>query len=111
MESPGCGTCLEVFANKLRMDVLTLLKKQKMNVTELVDALGVERTRISHALIELKKCHIITGEKNGREIHYRINKNTPLDATGSLFELIDQHTKANCPSCHRTGEKLVEIKH
>lgn len=107
--TPGCGTCLEVFANKLRMDILVQLKNKEMNVTELTETLGVERTRISHALKELKLCHIVTAEKNGRQIYYRLNENTPLDNQGSIFDLIEQHTKANCPSCHRTGE-LIEIK-
>lgn len=105
-----CSTCLEVFANKLRMDILMSLKAQPKNVTELAVELDIERTRVSHALRELKKCHIITFRKDGRSTIYSINENTPLEGTGSLFELIKQHTEANCPSCHRTGENLVHIQ-
>jgi len=74
------------------------LKEQPKNVTELASTLDIERTRVSHALRELKKCHIIISKKEGRITIYSINENTPLEGEGSLFDLIEQHTKANWPS-------------
>lgn len=95
------GTCLEVFANPLRMSILELLQKGPKTVNEITSTLDAERTRVSHALMELKKCHVISAQKDGRTITYSLNSNTPLEGKGTFFQLLERHTKHNCHSCHR----------
>lgn len=97
--------CIETFANELRMSLLELLQKSPMNVSSLTKASGAERSRVSHALIELKKCNVIVAERDGRNVFYRLNDNTPLDSKGSLLALIDNHRTHNCHTCHK-GVKL-----
>lgn len=90
--------CLEVFANPLRMKILRELQKGSKSVTELTEFIGVERSRVSHALMDLKKCFVVSAKKEGRTMLYSLNKDTPLTTkkTGNLIELIDHHIKCNC---------------
>ncbi|MBR9703143.1 winged helix-turn-helix transcriptional regulator [Candidatus Woesearchaeota archaeon] len=93
--------CLEIFANELRMNIIKQLKEGPKNVTELTETLGVERSRVSHALLELKKCHVITAKKKGRQMIYSLNAGTPISGKGSLFTLVERHIQHNCPTCSR----------
>jgi len=100
---PDHACCLETFANELRMRLLKELQAGPKNVTQLTAATKVERSRVSHALMELRKCNVVRTEKVGREVLYRLNEGTPLTtkAKGSLLQLIEQHAAANCKRCHK----------
>lgn len=90
--------CLEVFANPLRMKILDELQKGPKSVTELTKALNVERSRVSHALMDLKKCFVVSAKKDGRTIVYSLNENTPFTTKkkGNIIELINHHMNCNC---------------
>jgi DNA-binding transcriptional ArsR family regulator len=93
--------CLEIFANELRMHIIKQLQNKPMNVTELTKSTKAERSRVSHALLELKKCNVITAEKQGRQMIYTLNAGTPVTGKGSLFTLVERHVRQNCPTCSR----------
>ncbi len=93
--------CIEVFANELRLSIVKTLREGPKTVLEITKALDVERTRVSHALKDLAKCHIISMQKNGRNIICSLGKNTPIENTGNLLELVEYHAKNNCTECHK----------
>jgi len=93
--------CIEVFANELRLSIVKLLQQGPRTVLEIATALEVERTRVSHALKDLAKCHIITMQKSGRNSICSLGKNTPVHTTGNLLELVEHHAKSNCSECHK----------
>jgi DNA-binding transcriptional ArsR family regulator len=98
--------CFETLANPLRLDIIDLLQKGSMNVTQLAAATKVERSRVSHALQALRRCHLVQTEKQGREVVYALNKETPVfkEAHGNIFALVAQHCRTNCTVCARTGK-------
>lgn len=93
--------CIDVFANELRLSIVKSLQEGPKTVLELAKGLDVERTRVSHALKDLAKCHIIKMQKQGRNIVCSLGENTPLDTKGNLLELVEYHAKNNCESCHK----------
>jgi DNA-binding transcriptional ArsR family regulator len=81
-------------ANPLKIKIILELKKKEMNVSDLSRELGVEQSKISHALMLLKKCNIVRVNRKGKERIYSLNKNTVIP----LLKLIDEHSKSFC-SC------------
>ncbi len=90
-------------ANPLKIKIILELKKGEKNVTELSETLNVEQSKVSHALILLKKCNIVDLRKEGKQRFYSLNKKTIVP----MFRLIDEHSKSfcNCTECKGCKEK------
>ncbi len=95
--------CFETLANELRVQILKHLKKKPMNVNELVEHLGVERTRVSHSLQMLRECNFVIVKKLGKERIYALNKDSPLCSKkyATLFEAVLRHKQENCFGCKK----------
>jgi DNA-binding transcriptional ArsR family regulator len=79
-------------ANPLKIKLITLLKEKEKNVSELVEKLKVEQSKISHALKSLKCCNIVQVKQKGKQRIYSLNKKTILP----MLKLIDKHAKICC---------------
>lgn len=99
-------SCFETLANELRLEIVQLLARRPMNVTEIAAATRAERSRVSHALQILRQCRIVNDEKQGREITYSLNKESPLfkDQKGNVFDMIEAHARTSCPTCPKRGK-------
>jgi DNA-binding transcriptional ArsR family regulator len=88
-------------ANPLRVKIITSLKENEKNVTELSKELGVEQSKISHALRLLRHCNIVEVKQVGKQRRYSLNKQTIIP----ILELIDNHSKVfcggNCKACEK----------
>ena len=86
-------------ANPLRIDVIIALRLGKKNVSELMNEIGVEQSKLSHALTGLRNCNLVNYEKNGKERIYSLNRKTILP----ILKIIDKHAKefcnGECKSC------------
>lgn len=90
--------CLETLANPLRMRIIKALEKGPHNVSALTQELGVERSRVSHSLEDLRKCKHVVAEKKGKQVIYSLNEKAmrALPEHQSLFQVIDHHVKTFC---------------
>jgi len=79
-------------ANSLKIEIILSLKNSEKNVSELSKELGVEQSKISHALASLKKCNIVNARQKGKQRIYSLNKKTILP----MLNLIDKHAKCYC---------------
>jgi DNA-binding transcriptional ArsR family regulator len=79
-------------ANPLKIRIILELKKNERNVNDLSRELNVEQSKVSHALMLLKKCNIVKANKKGKERIYALNKNTIIP----MFKLIDEHSQSFC---------------
>jgi len=82
-------------ANPLRIKIICSLKRKEKSVSDLSKELKVEQSKLSHALKELLKCHIVDFEKKGKKRFYKLNKETILP----ILKLIDKHKKKFCKKC------------
>jgi DNA-binding transcriptional ArsR family regulator len=69
---------VRVIDNKLRWDILICLYKGRKNVTQLIELLGKEQSAISVSLKYMRDIEVVSTEREGKFIYYRIN------ATGLL---------------------------
>ena len=79
-------------ANELKIGIILALRSNERNVTELAEELGVEQSKISHALKNLKTCNIVDVKSKGKERIYSLNKDTILP----MLNLIDKHANTHC---------------
>jgi len=84
-------------ANPLKIGIILSLRAKEKNVSDLVEDLKVEQSKISHALQTLKSCNIVKMKQKGKERVYSLNKDTIIP----MLELIDKHASlhCNCSSC------------
>ena len=79
-------------ANPLRIKIIEVLKEKESSVSDLCEKLNVEQSKLSHALISLKRCKIVEDKKKGKQRIYFLNRKTILP----ILKLIDKHAKEFC---------------
>jgi ArsR family transcriptional regulator, nickel/cobalt-responsive transcriptional repressor len=66
---------LQALASPNRLLILTRLRKSPCSVTELSSAVGMEQPAVSHQLRLLRNLGLVTGDRSGRNIVYRLYDN------------------------------------
>ncbi len=93
-------------SSEIRLKILNLLRKKSMNVGEIIQALKIDQTNVSHNLERLKSCRFVNSEKKGKYRKYSINKKTILP----ILEFIDKHMEENCLMIIKSKRKNDEKK-
>ena len=86
-------------ANPLRVRIISELKTKPLSVTKLAKKINEEQSKISHALLSLKLCNIVTAKTKGKERIYSLNKRTIVP----ILKLIDKHSNTFCKSGCKCG--------
>ncbi|MFC7450703.1 ArsR/SmtB family transcription factor [Rhodococcus daqingensis] len=68
----AAGEILRALAAPVRIAIVLQLRDAERCVHELVEALGVTQPLISQHLRVLKAAGVVRGERNGREVFYRL---------------------------------------
>lgn len=68
----AAGELLRALAAPVRIALVLQLQESQRCVHELVDALGVPQPLVSQHLKILKAAGVVTGERSGREVLYRL---------------------------------------
>ncbi|MFH1316502.1 MAG: metalloregulator ArsR/SmtB family transcription factor [Candidatus Woesearchaeota archaeon] len=91
----------ETISNDIRINILTLLQKKPLSVTQICKALDQEQSKISHNLKKLADCHLVDVQKRGKKRIYSLN----LETMAPLLELVQKHVEKYCPSeCKLRGK-------
>ena len=75
-----------------RLRIINLLRKGKKNVSEIMDALDMDQTAVSHDLARLKRCGFVISKVDGKFRYYGLNEST----IRPLMHLIDAHMNRYC---------------
>lgn len=65
---------LKSFADDTRLRIINLLGRQKMNVTELCEILGVSQSNLSKHLARLRLTGVVSDRREGNNVYYRLRK-------------------------------------
>mgnify|MGYP001611744254 CR=1 FL=1 len=63
----------KVFSNPTRLEILNLLRDKEMSVTELIEKTKLSQANISQHLAIMKSKGIVSSERNGKNIYYRLS--------------------------------------
>lgn len=63
---------LKGFADETRLQILCLLRGREVCVHEIVDALDMSQSAISHQLRVLRDARLVSHRRDGRHVYYRL---------------------------------------
>jgi len=95
MFSPAHQQFLKTLGNPKRVELMLLLLKKPLAVTELVKRSGMEQSTASHHLKRLKLCQFVRNKVAGKKRIYSVNEET----IGPLFRLMERHARKYCRHC------------
>jgi len=84
-------------ANPIKTDIISALKEKESSVSELSNRLGIEQSKLSHALASLRGCNLVLVNQKGKERIYSLNKKTIIP----ILKIIDKHKCTYCAGCKR----------
>ena len=62
----------KVIANQKRLEIIQLLKKREMNVTEMAAMLGLRQPNLSQHLTLLRQQKLVVVSKKGQKVYYKL---------------------------------------
>ena len=84
-----CCLAFHALSNKSRLQILKLLKKREMCVSEICKQFRMTQPSVSHHLAILKRAGLVLSEKRGREVFYRFNADMIVECCGKQFRALD----------------------
>lgn len=85
-----CNTYVQFFqslADSSRLEIINILRKGPLSVSEISANLNFEQSRASHNLRKLKEFGFVKVQPNGKQRIYRLEEKTIVP----LLNLIDEH--------------------
>jgi DNA-binding transcriptional ArsR family regulator len=86
------GLFFSTLANDSRLQIVNLLRKEVLNVSEICERTGFEQSMVSHNMKNLEHHGMVFSERKGKFKYYSLNKET----ISPLLELIDSHMQEYC---------------
>ncbi len=65
---------LDALADPARQDLVQVLARTELNVSDIAARVTLSRPTVSHHLLILKRAGLVRTRKQGREVFYRLNK-------------------------------------
>jgi len=83
---------LKALAHPKRLEILHLLRYQSLNVSEMVEMLGLPQANLSQHLMVMREAGVVESQKVGKEVFYRLSEKNFVKASDLLREvLIKKH--------------------
>ena len=85
----------KVFSNPTRLEILNLLGDKEMSVTELIEKTGLSQANISQHLSIMKSKGIVTSDRKGKNIYYKLTKPKIIKAFDVIRDVLVEKLKGN----------------
>src|SRR3989344_3250512 len=85
----------KVFSNPIRLEILDLLRDKKMSVTELMNKSKLSQANISQHLSIMKSKGIVSSERKGKNINYKLTTLKIIKAFDIIKEVLSERLKKN----------------
>lgn len=82
----------KALSDPTRIKILTELSKSELNVSAIVEKVGLEQSAISHQLKLLRLNHLVKSRKEGKTVFYSLDDQHVVDILGQTFKHVT-HTK------------------
>jgi DNA-binding transcriptional ArsR family regulator len=83
-------TLFKALNDSTRREILDLLREKDMTAGEIADVFSISKPSISHHLDLLKRANLVSSERNGQYIKYRLETTVLEEATKWLFTLYNK---------------------
>src|SRR3989338_7890533 len=85
----------KVFSNSTRLEILNLLRDKEMSVTELIKKTKLSQANISQHLGIMKNKGIVTSNRKGKNIHYKLANPKIIKAFDIIKEVLSEMLRKN----------------
>jgi len=85
----------KVFSNPTRLEILNLLRDKEMSVTELIKKTKLSQANISQHLGIMKNKGIVTSNRKGKNIHYKLANPKIIKAFDIIKEVLSERLRKN----------------
>ncbi|MCK8617416.1 metalloregulator ArsR/SmtB family transcription factor [Fructobacillus sp. M158] len=79
----------KVLASEKRLAILMLLEEKPYSVSELIEALQMEQSAVSHQLKKLREEQVVAVQKVGRTVYYRLTDSHMIDLLANAEKHVD----------------------
>lgn len=85
----------KVFSNSIRLEILNLLRDKEMSVTELIGKTKLSQANISQHLSIMKNKGVVTSNRKGKNIYYKLANPKIIKAFDIIREVLDEKLRKN----------------
>ena len=85
----------KVFSNSTRLEILNLLRDRELSVTELIEKTRLSQANISQHLSIMKSKGIVTSDRKGKNIYYKLTNPKIIKAFDIIREVLTERLKKN----------------
>ena len=86
----------KTFCNETRLGIVLCLTKKPMHVSQIIETLDMEQSRISHNLQCLEKNGFVKVKQEGKQRIYSLNKDTLVPILAGVKKHIKKHNSCSC---------------
>jgi ArsR family transcriptional regulator len=88
------STLYKLLGDEARLRLLRVLRRERLNVTELTGILGLAQSGVSRHLGLLKEAGLVTEEKDAGYTYYRLTSSLKEDDNGTVWAALEQQFDA-----------------
>lgn len=88
---------LKILANQKRLEIIQLLQKGELNVTEMNEMLGLRQSNLSQHLTLLRQHKLVTVTRRGREAYYKLTDENIGKAVQLIYSFLKAHHNLEVP--------------
>ncbi len=89
---------LKVLAQPKRLEIIHLLRDQRLNVTEIYSMLDLPQANVSQHLMVLREAGIVSAEREGKAIYYSLANPKIIEASDTIREWLLEQQKSQVTS-------------
>jgi len=83
----------KVFSNSTRLEILNLLRDKELSVTELIEKTKLSQANISQHLSIMKSKGIVTSNRKGKNIYYKLINPKIIKAFDIIKEVLSERLR------------------
>jgi ArsR family transcriptional regulator len=95
-----------------RLRILAMLRQNRLSVCQIASVLGVAPSTASNYLIELRRADLVTEQRQGKWVYYRLTDETPIDALLRFVLVLigaDEQVQQDALSARRLGGSSPDL--
>ena len=85
----------KVFSNPIRLEILNLLRGRELSVTDLIGKTRLSQANISQHLSIMKSKGIVSSDRKGKKIHYKLTNQKIVKAFDIILEILAERVEGS----------------